>query len=221
MCILPYRQSEQGSRIACAQAGCRECLEELLIEHRGLIYVVVRRQYAGKCDYADLVQEGWIGLWQAILKYDPERGSAFSTYAGRAIRNRIWNAVERGWKAEGWIEAERGGDTLLGIVSAWQEEQMRQAVQEGLDCLSERLRQVIGQVYGLEGGTPMSLVEIGKQMGVSGERIRQLREAALVILRMPVVSMRLRSLCEQDSREAYRQACRLNNTWLRSRRRQP
>jgi len=221
MCILPYGQSEQDRRIACARAGCRECLEELLLEHKGLIYVVVRRQYAGKCDYADLIQEGWIGLWQAILKYDPERGSAFSTYAGRAIRNRIWNAVERSWKAEGWLEPGGSEDTLSAIVSAWQEEQVRQAVQEGLACLPERLRQVIRQVYGLEGGTPMSLVEIGKQMEVSGERIRQLREAALVYLRLPVLSMRLRSLCEQDSRQAYRQAGRLNNAWLRSRRRQP
>jgi len=64
----------------------------------------------------------------------------------------------------------------------------------------------------------MRLIEIGKQMGVSGERIRQLRNDALVLLRLPALSIRLRSLCEQDSRQAYRQARRLNDAWLRSRR---
>jgi len=63
----------------------------------------------------------------------------------------------------------------------------------------------------------MRLKEIGQQMGVSGERIRQLRNEALVLLRLPALSIRLRGLCEQDSCQAYRQAHRLHKTWLRSR----
>jgi RNA polymerase sigma factor (sigma-70 family) len=193
-------------------------LEALLVEHKRLIYVVIRRQYPGKSDYVDLIQEGWIGLWQAILHFDAGRGSAFSTYAGRAIRNRIWQEVERGWKQEGWLEAARAGESLSGIVAAWQQEQVRQALAEGLACLPERLRRVIVQVYGLDGQAPQPQSDMGKQMGVSGERIRQLRNAALGLLRLPALSIRLRSLCEQDGRGAYRKASRMNNAWLRSRR---
>jgi len=50
-------------------------------------------------------------------------------------------------------------------------------------------------------------------MGVSGERVRQLKQDGLGLLRLPALSMRLRSLCEQDSRQAYRKAGRMNNTW--------
>ena len=46
----------------------------------------------GGIDYADLVQEGRIGLWLAILHYDPARGYAFSIYAWTAIRYRLWRA---------------------------------------------------------------------------------------------------------------------------------
>ena len=218
MSILHNSHSNQSTKLACAQAGCPDCLEALLIQHKKLIYIVVHRQYPGKSDYADLIQAGWIGLWQAILHFDPGRGSTFSTYAGRAIRNRIWQEVERGWKKAGWLEAARAGEGLSEIVSAWQEAQVHQALVEELACLPERLRQVIVLSYGLEGQAPMRLKEIGQQMGVSGERIRQLRNEALVLLRLPALSIRLRGLCEQDSRQAYQQACRMNDAWLRSRR---
>ena len=218
MCILPDGYSNQASKIACAQAGCPVCQEALLLEHKRLVYVVIRRQYSGRCDYVDLVQEGWIGLWQAIVHFDAGRGRAFSTYAWRAIRNRIWQAVEQGWKAHGWLEPERVGDSLAELSRIWQREQVRQAVTEGLASLPARLRQVIVLAYGLGGQPPETMTEIGEQMGVSRERIRQLRNDALVLLRLPALSIRLRSLCEQDSRQAYRQARRLNDTWLRSRR---
>jgi len=221
MTILHNSHTDQAANLACAQAGCPFCLEALLIQHKRLIYVIVHRQYPGKSDYADLIQAGWIGLWQAVLHFDPGRGSTFSTYAGRAIRNRIWQEVERGWKQEGWLEAARAGEGLSQIVSAWQQAQVHQALVEELACLPERLRQVIVLAYGLEGQAPMRLRQIGKQMGVSGERIRQLRNEALVLLRLPALSIRLRGLCEQDSRQAYRQAHQLHKTWLRSRRGQP
>jgi hypothetical protein len=49
--------------------------------------------------------------------------------------------------------------------------------------------------------------------------VRQLRNNALVLLRLPALSMHLRSLCEQDSRPAYLLARSLNRTWQRSQRR--
>jgi RNA polymerase sigma factor (sigma-70 family) len=218
MSILPNFHTNQAVDFACAQAGCAVCLEGLLLQHKRLIYVVVRRQYTGKCDYVDLIQAGWIGLWQAILHFDAGRGCTFSTYAWRAIRNQIWLEVERGWKKEGWLEAARAGESLSVIVSTWQQEQVRQAVTEELACLPERLRGVVVQAYGLEGQAPMHLSEIGKQMGVSRERVRQMRNEALVLLRLPALSIRLRSLCERDSRQAYRQVRQVNDGWLRSRR---
>jgi hypothetical protein len=73
-------------------------------------------------------------------------------------------------------------------------------------------------VYGMGDGPPLTLAAIGRQMGLTRERIRQLRNEALVLLRLPALSIRLRGLCNQDSRQAYREARRLNNVWLRSRR---
>ena len=79
-------------RFACAQAGCLDCLETLLRENKGLIQSVIQMQGMGGIDYTDLVQEGRIGLWLAIMHYDPARGYAFSTYAWTVIRYRLWRA---------------------------------------------------------------------------------------------------------------------------------
>lgn len=223
MSIVPQQKvlhdpTEPASLLACAQSGCSICMDALLHQHKGLIYAVVRSQYAGKCDYADLIQEGWIGLWQAVLHFDPQRGSAFSTYAWVAIRNRIWNAVTEGWKADGWLEVERGAELLAKVASHWQAEQIRQALEAELESLPQRLRWVIEQAYGLGGEAPQTLAAIGQEMGVTGERVRQLRNEGLAILRLPGLSASLRQVCEQNSRQAYRKAGRLNQAWQRSRR---
>jgi RNA polymerase sigma factor (sigma-70 family) len=193
-------------------------MERLLREHAGLIVLIVYRQWPGQADYADLIQEGRIGLWLAIQRYDLGRGWAFSTFAGRAIRNRVWNAVKRAGKAQGGLEPPRAGDSLAVIEATWQQVQVHQALEDELECLPARLRQVIELACGWGGGAPLSLAAIGRQWGVTRERVRQLYDQGLAFLRLPACSLRLRSLCAQDSRTAYRQA-RHSYDALRRRRR--
>jgi RNA polymerase primary sigma factor len=211
MSIVHHREAgiqvcQHPADFGCAQAGCRECVERLLEQHARLIPFIVQRQCAGQADYADLIQEGRIGLWQAILHFDPQRGLAFSTLAGVAIRNRVWQAVKRAGRAEGCLEPQRAGDSLPLLLAAWQREQLRQGLEEALSALPERMRQVIERAYGWDGQLPLSLAAIGRQLGLTRERVRQIRNEALGLLRLPVFSLRLRSLCEQDSRTAYRRA---------------
>lgn len=218
MSIVQRRGDEHPASFGCAQGGCQACLESLLLRHERLIHFMVRRQWPGRVDYADLIQEGRIGLWQAILHYEAERGFAFSSYAGQAIRNRVWNAVKAAGKAEGWLAPEQGWEGLGEVVAAWQAEQCHQAIQAAMRGLGENLRGVIERAYGLDGQPARNLAAIGREMGVTRERVRQLRNEALGILRLPVYSLRLRSLYERDSRCAYRQARQAQDAWRRSRR---
>jgi len=203
----------------CAQAGCTECMARLLRQHEGLVHAVLRRQACGDAAYADLLQEGRLGLWQAVLHFDPARGVAFSTYAWVAIERRVWRGVARGrdqpagW--EGGVPAEPEAE----VEAVWQQAQVRVALREALRHLPERLRRVLLAAYGLRGEAPRSLAAIGREYGVSRERVRQWRNEALVLLRLPAVSGRLRRVCGQDDRAAYQQADRLNRAWRKSRRR--
>jgi RNA polymerase sigma factor (sigma-70 family) len=211
--IVSYCRTTGMARYGCARAGCRECLEGLLNEHDGLVWVMAIRQVSGNLEYADLMQAGRIGLWHAILTFDVERGVRFSTYACVIILREVWMAVKKSRKAEGWLECKRAGDSLAALIEKWSEEQIRQALREELEVLPKRLREVIELHYGLNGQAPQNLSEIGRGWGLSREWIRQLHNEALVLLRLPALSIQLRSLCERQDRVNYRQTLRQNQNW--------
>jgi RNA polymerase sigma factor (sigma-70 family) len=205
--------------IACAQAGCPECLEALIRKHEGLVRYIVWQAGKGVMEYADLMQEGRIGLWQAIQHYDPGRGRSFASYAWVAIEWRLWAATEnsdqeQNDEAEAWLEL------VDEIEEEWWRGQVHQALLDAVRKLPARLERLIRLEYGLDEQGWHSLAAIGRVWGISRERVRQLHNEALVRLRLPAWSMQLRSLCEQDNRQAYLLARTLNRTWQRRQRRQ-
>jgi len=64
-------------------------------------------------------------------------------------------------------------------------------LEESLKELPEREQQILELRYGLKGKEPLTLEEIGKILGISRERVRQLEEQALERLRDPLVRQRL------------------------------
>jgi DNA-directed RNA polymerase sigma subunit (sigma70/sigma32) len=92
------------------------------------------------------------------------------------------------------------------------------ALLEAVRRLPTRPRQAIVAIYGLDGQPPRSLAEVGRAWGVSGA-VRYWRNAALVLLRLPAFSGRLRQVLEQDSRPAYADSQALSRAWQRQRRR--
>jgi len=212
--IVSYCSSRGVMRFACAKAGCADCMEALLYENRGLVWVMVTKQFPGKADYAALLQEGRIGLWRAIERYEPDRGVTFGSYASLVIQHQVWRAVKRSQKLEGWLEANYVWDSLGALLSIWQEEQLHQALEEELEEELEVLptlwRQAIEFHYGWSGGAPQTFSEIGNEFGVSRSRVSQLHQQALKILRLPGISIHLRTICERQERRHYRQALRQN-----------
>ena len=214
-----HRSVREGpTAFVCAQSGCQECLTRLLRRHRGLVPWVIRRTCCGPLSYEELLHEGQIALWQAILHYDPGRKVAFSTYAVAAIRHRLWAAVARAQRPQGWLAPVALPDPAECAEKAWRQRAVRSALRELLRCLPAQRYHVIVAAYGLDGQPPLSLAAIGRLCGVSRERVRQWRNDALVLLRLPALSGWLRCLCEQNDKAAYQRAQTLNQAWLRRRR---
>jgi len=65
-------------------------------------------------------------------------------------------------------------------------------LEESLKELPEREREILELRYGLKGREPLTLEEIGRLLGISRERVRQLEAQALERLRDPTISRRLR-----------------------------
>lgn len=217
MCSIAGNGRETRGEFVCAQAGCRECQDALVREHSGLIPALLRRVGHAGVAYGELVQEGRLALWRAVLGFNPERGVCFATYGGLAIERALWGAVRR---------ARRDTTVTLLTVTvpeAWAMHSQRPEVQAALRAvvaqLPERLGAVVTALYGLDGQAPCTQAALGRAWGLSGERIRQLHMAALVTLRHPGVSGPLYQLCERDTRAAYLQALHSNRVWQRRRRR--
>ena len=83
-------------------------------------------------------------------------------------------------------------DKLEAPSDAASHQMLREQVALVLDQLSERERRVLKLRFGLEDGTQRTLEEVGKEFGVTRERIRQIEVKALRKLRHPRFGKKLR-----------------------------
>ncbi|MFN0072873.1 MAG: RNA polymerase sigma factor RpoD [Chloroflexota bacterium] len=73
---------------------------------------------------------------------------------------------------------------------------LREQVEDALDSLSGRERRVLQLRFGLDDGRQRTLEEVGREFGVTRERIRQIEAKALRKLRHPTRSKKLRDYLE-------------------------
>ena len=73
---------------------------------------------------------------------------------------------------------------------------LREQLEQVLDGLADRERKVIKLRFGLEDGHPRTLEEVGREFGVTRERIRQIESKTLAKLRHPGRSAKLKDYME-------------------------
>lgn len=121
--LLTHDQEiELGRRI---QSGDADALDELVRHNLRLVYQIARRY--GTADpgttFDDLVQEGMLGLFTAARRYDPDRGTRFSTYATWWVRQ----AIQRAAVTAGTIRRSANPDHKLARPSSIRAHALRQS----------------------------------------------------------------------------------------------
>jgi RNA polymerase sigma factor (sigma-70 family) len=197
-------------------------INQAILRHEKLVRWVARRQWTGDLPRSDVWQVGRIGLWHALEHYNPERGTAFSTYAIPAITRAIWRAVtlaQRKPLEELSPQPPQAAPELEDHVERVISYELLHRLVAALP--RRRWRAVIVRHYGLDGRPPQTLTEIARAWGVAPQRIFHLRTEALLWLAHPARSLALRQLRGCNTLADYRAYLARQRRWQRMTRGRP
>ncbi len=249
---IPLMTREEEEIIARKAAAGNEIARKRMIESNLRFVVNVAKKYQNQgLPLIDLINEGNIGLMNAIDKFDVDRGYHFISYAVWWIKQAILKAIcEKSrtvrlplnranellqiQKAQRQLMHDNGDEPTMEELGALtqmdpklvgdllsisrdmvsldapvygdpsnstigdfiedgyrtaddilMEKALRKDINDALETLSEKEREIIEMRFGLNGAIPMSLKEIGELYNLTKERIRQIEKKAIERMKQP------------------------------------
>jgi RNA polymerase primary sigma factor len=172
--------------------------EQLAESNLPLVLAMAKRSHPRSGDYGDLIAEGNMALLRAIDKFDVDRGFKFSTYACQAILKSFsrWGMKQTRYRdrfpARFDPSMERSDWPAGRAVTEAREsaDEVRHVVLHNTAHLSDVEQQVLHHRFGIgkaqpgcPDGGPMTLVQVGRTIGLTKERVRKVQNKALLKLR--------------------------------------
>ncbi len=156
-----------------------------------LVVSIAKRHMKSSDDFFSLISDGNMSLFRAVERFDYSRGNKFSTYASWAIMKNFARSIPDEFKykdrfrtagEEVFMDHE---DTRVDHFAEELAQKTREKqINRILNRLDQREQQIIIRRFGLDHShEPLTLKEVGAELGVTKERIRQLEARALSKLR--------------------------------------
>lgn len=209
----PITRAKEKELIIKAKNGDLNAQNEILTANLRFVFNIASR-YKGKgVAISDLISEGNMGLVKAIQKFNPERDVKFISYAVWWVRNSMQEFIK---KRQICLSVEKEEDSLNKpisnsnftydvedeyvtkketVLSNEEDEEKRELhknqrkiVNELLSSLNEREKFIVEQYYGIN-EKEKNLEEIGSILGLTKERIRQIKFESLKKLRSNILLM--------------------------------
>ena len=204
--ITADEEVELAQRI---RQGDMVALEKLTKANLRFVVSVSKQYQNQGLSLPDLINEGNLGLIKAARRFDETRGFKFISYAVWWIRQSILQAlaeqsrivrlplnkigsINKINKTYAKLEQEflvqdednnmydvLKSDEVVTPETELLYESLRKEIDRAISTLTQREADVVRLYFGLNGGHPMTLEEIGEKFDLTRERVRQIKEKAI------------------------------------------
>jgi RNA polymerase sigma factor (sigma-70 family) len=150
-----------------------------------LVVSIVKTRMGPNKNFFEMVSDGNMSLIRAVERFDFSRGFKFSTYATWAIVNNFSRTMPEDKRRQDRFVT--GLEELLDSAASHRRDEEdyesdhrhnQQAVHAMLDRLDDRERRIIVSRYGIGGANELTLVQLGEELGITKERVRQIQSRA-------------------------------------------
>lgn len=179
------------------QQGDNKALNELVEANLKYVVTIAKKFAWTGLPLYDLISEGNLGLIRAAKKFDPERGTKFITCARPWITQAIQlyvqnsNADKEFTNMEDYIFDDETNDEMINADFEDEVHSIQSrsnAIDELLSCLTKREYRVLQSYFGLNNCKEKTLDEIGKELGLTQERVRQIKDESIEKLQFKAMS---------------------------------
>jgi len=167
-----------------------ETVKAILITANLRLVVSIAKKFVDPTwSFDELVSEGNLALIRAVEKFNFALGNRISTYATYAIQRHFFRLSQRGRRlrqrfvSDDAALRDRADDPAAAEYSPEQVDSLKHLFAGFLAELEPRERRIVTARFGFDGRPPRTFRELGRQMGVCKERIRQIQTRALEKLR--------------------------------------
>lgn len=179
------------------QEGDNKALNELVEANLKYVVTIAKKFAWTGLPLYDLISEGNIGLIRAAKKFDPDRGTKLITCARPWITQAIQQYVQNSnidkefTNVDDYVFDDEQNSEMINTDFEDEVHNIQSrsnAIDELLSCLTKREYRVLQAYFGLNNTQEKTLDEIGEEMGLTQERVRQIKDESIEKLQFKAMS---------------------------------